>query len=161
MHVATSYLDAESRVPMSCRNYMNQTIQVCTPEDSVRDFAEEMRRKPIPLLFVVSPDEVLEGIVTRQALLSASWLHPELLIRDIMSTVLVYLHPDESPDEAAYHLVWSGAPVVVIEEDNQVIGWISPHDLAPLARLGPLGARAFPNKAETKILPLPSAAERY
>lgn len=126
---------------MSCRNYMNQRIRVCTPEDSVSTFVSSVRSGAIAVLFVVSPDDVLEGIVTRQALLSASWLHPELSMREIMSKVLVYCHPDESPDEAAYLLLRSGAPVVLIEEDNQVVGWIAPHDLARLTRLGPLGTR--------------------
>ena len=146
---------------MSCRNYMNQTIHICAPEDSVRELAADMRSAPVPVLFVVSPDGVLQGIVTRLALLSASWLHPNLQMRDIMSSVLVYLHPDKPPAEAAYHLVWSGAPVVLIEENNEIIGWISPHDLAPLARLGPLGTRGFGNKAHGRALPQPSASELH
>lgn len=124
---------------MSCRNHMNQNIRVCSPEDSVSAFAIVARSESLPVLFVVSPDEVLLGIVTRQALLSASWLHPEFSMREVMSEILVYCHPEDDTDAAAYQLLRSGAPVVLIEEDNDVIGWIAPHDLAKLTRLGPMG----------------------
>ena len=120
---------------------MNQNLSVCTADDTVRSLAERIRREPVSVFLVCSSDGVVEGIATKQSILSASWRSPSASAGDIMSTVLEFCGPDEAAEEAASRLIQSGAAVVLIEEDNEVLGWIAPHDLARLSRHWPL-ARA-------------------
>ena len=119
---------------MGCRDYANHNIQVCDPDDSVSACAERIRREDLPMLFVVSPEKKLLGMLTREAVLAATWLHKGRTARDLMSTVLVECGPEERPDTVAALLIRSGAAAVCIVEDGELLGWIAPHDLAQVSR---------------------------
>lgn len=119
---------------MSCRKYTNHTVEVCDPEDSISACAERIRSEHLPLLFVVSPDQRILGVLTREAVLAATWLHNGATAGEVMSRVLVHCGPDERPEDVAALLVRSSAAVVCIVKDGKLLGWIAPHDLAHLSR---------------------------
>jgi predicted transcriptional regulator len=66
--------------------------------------------------------------------LAATWLHKGATAGEVMSKVLVHCGPEEHPADVAALLIRSSAAVVCIVEDDKLLGWIAPHDLAHLSR---------------------------
>jgi CBS domain-containing protein len=109
---------------------------VCSPDDTISDCADVVRSESISVLCVLDEYERVVGVLTRDAVLAASWLHRGTTVEDIMSTKLVFCEPEASTDEARRLLARTGAAIVLVAEDSQLVGWLAPHDLMNIRPFG-------------------------
>ncbi|WP_461211450.1 CBS and ACT domain-containing protein [Desulfocurvus sp. DL9XJH121] len=124
-------------------NWMTKDPYTATPETSMMRASKIMKDKRVRGLSVVDEDGVLVGIVTDRDIKEASpskattldvhelyYLLSEIKVKDIMSTNLVTIGPNDSVERAAVLMMdhkIGGLPVV--DETGKLVGIISQSDV--------------------------------
>ena len=128
---------------MQIREWMTLDVITVTPDTSLFKAAKLMKEHKIRRLPVVSEDRRLLGIISDRDVKAASpsrattldmyelmYLLSEIKVRDVMTTQVVSISPDQTVDTVALLMQdkrIGGLPVV--DADNRVVGIITDHDI--------------------------------
>lgn len=114
---------------MNCRELMNQTIRVCSGDDSVEDCVTVMREHSLPMLLVLGRNRDVIGVVSHDAARRASTREQSVSAAEIMSTELRHCRPDDDASVAAKLLGESNVPAVFVTENDCLLGWLGAQQL--------------------------------
>ena len=111
---------------------MTIEVQLCTPEDTLRDAAEAMMALDVGLL-PITDNERLVGMITDRDIVVrgvAMGRGPDALVRDIMTNDVKYCFDDQELDEVTRNM---GELLVrrlpVVNRDKQLVGIIALGDI--------------------------------
>lgn len=126
---------------MPVRLYMGTDVQTLAPNDSLNAAKDMMIRHRISSLPVVDDAGALVGLISRSDLLrvgrreAASRPEARLLVlptravSEVMSTDVVTVGPDAPMQEAAAKMIESRIHRVIVMDDRDIVGVISPQDI--------------------------------
>ena len=118
---------------MKVGHAMTSEVQLCTPEDTLKDAAEAMMALDVGLLPVTDNDRLVgmisdRDIVTRAV---AMGLGPDTLVRDVMTQNVKYCFEDQDVEEVSQNM---GAAQIrrlpVLDRDKRLVGIIALGDIA-------------------------------
>ncbi len=126
---------------MYVRDYMSTDPVTISPQDSVGDALELLKKHSIRRLPVMAKNKLV-GIVTEADLLKASpspasglsiheinYLFPKIKIKDIMVKDVVTIDPDAAIEEAAVVMRENKFGTLVVVKDGKMTGLITESDL--------------------------------
>jgi CBS domain-containing protein len=111
---------------------MSRQVLTCTPEVSARTAASLMTQQRVSSIVVTGNDLSLQGIVTDNDLRSkvlAAGLDPEAPVDEIMSRPVRAIAPDAYAFDALLSMSHYGVRLLLVVDDNRLVGIISEHDL--------------------------------
>ncbi len=121
----------------TCSDIMTEDLVYCTPEDTVTQVAQLMKREDIGPVLIVDDDQrkTLVGIVTDRDLVLkviAEGLNPEATrVGDVMSKKLVTCRADDDIDVAMKAMAqFQLRRIPVVEDNMRLVGIISQADVA-------------------------------
>lgn len=110
----------------------DQTVHTMEPTASVYEAARFMVDKNVGALVVVERDKVV-GIVSERdcarKLVAMARSSQETLVRDIMSSPVMYVHPDQTDEECMALMTENRLRHLPVMEGGRLIGLISIGDL--------------------------------
>lgn len=126
---------------MYVRDYMSTDPVIIGPNDAVGDALELLKDHSIRRLPVVSKGKLI-GLVTNTDLMKASpspvtslsiheinYLYPKIKIKDIMTSDVITIGPDEAIEEAAVLMREKKLGTLVVVDRNNLVGIITESDL--------------------------------
>ncbi len=122
----------EDRIHTLLKNKPNSTVLSIGPERSVFDASEKMAEQGVGALLIMDDDRLL-GIVTerdyaRKVILKGR-LSRETLVREIMTSPVVFVTPQQSVDECMALMTMHRFRQLPVVDDDRVIGVVSIGDL--------------------------------
>ncbi len=111
---------------------MSREVLTCSPEVSARTAASLMAQQRVSSIVVTGTDLSLLGIVTDNDLRSkvvATGLDPEAAVDEIMSRPVRAIAHDAYAFDALLAMSHYGVRLLVVVDDNRLVGIISEHDL--------------------------------
>ena len=124
---------------------MTSEVQLCTPEDTLKDAAEAMMALDVGLLPVTDNDRLVGMISDRDIATRgiAMGLGPDTLVRDVMTQNVKYCFEDQDVEEVSQSM---GADQIrrlpVLNREKRLVGIIALGDIAR-ANSGPATAHAL------------------
>ena len=118
---------------MKVRDAMTSEVQLCTPEDTLKDAAEAMMALDVGLLPVTDNDRLVGMISDRDIATRgiAMGLGPDSLVRDVMTQNVKYCFEDQDVEEVSQNM---GADQIrrlpVLNRDKRLVGIIALGDIA-------------------------------
>ena len=110
----------------------DQTVHTMEPTASVYEAARFMADKNVGALVVIERDKVV-GIVSERdcarKLVAMARSSQDTLVRDIMSSPVMYVHPDQTDEECMALMTENRLRHLPVMEGGQLIGLISIGDL--------------------------------
>lgn len=112
---------------------MTPSVQLCTPQDSIRDAAEAMTALNVGLLPVADSDRLVgmisdRDIATRGVAMGRG---PDALVRDVMTTDVKYCFEDQDLDEITRNMAdIQVRRLPVLDRDKRLVGIIALGDIA-------------------------------
>lgn len=110
----------------------DQTVHTMEPTASVYEAARFMADKNVGALVVIERDKVV-GIVSERdcarKLVAMARSSQDTLVRDIMSSPVMYVHPDHTDEECMALMTENRLRHLPVMEGGQLIGLISIGDL--------------------------------
>lgn len=112
---------------------MTPSVQLCTPQDSIRDAAEAMTALNVGLLPVADNDRLVgmisdRDIATRGVAMGRG---PDALVRDVMTTDVKYCFEDQDLDEITRNMAdIQVRRLPVLNRDKRLVGIIALGDIA-------------------------------
>lgn len=112
---------------------MTPSVQLCTPQDSIRDAAEAMTALNVGLLPVADNDRLVgmisdRDIATRGVAMGRG---PDALVRDVMTTDVKYCFEDQDLDEITRNMAdIQVRRLPVLNRDKRLVGIIAVGDIA-------------------------------
>lgn len=112
---------------------MTPTVQLCTPQDSIRDAAEAMMALNVGLLPVADNDRLVgmisdRDIATRGVAMGQG---PDALVRDVMTVDVKYCFEDQDLDEITRNMAdIQVRRLPVLDRDKRLVGIIALGDIA-------------------------------
>lgn len=112
---------------------MTPSVQLCTPQDSIRDAAEAMTALNVGLLPVADNDRLVgmisdRDIATRGVAMGRG---PDALVRDVMTTDVKYCFEDQDLDEITRNMAdIQVRRLPVLDRDKRLVGIIALGDIA-------------------------------
>ena len=120
---------------MKVRDAMTPEVQLCTPEDTLKDAAEAMMSLNVGLL-PVSDNERLVGMISDRDIAVrgvALGRGPDTLVRDVMTQDVKYCFEDQDLDEVSSNMGdIQVRRLPVLSRDKQLVGIIALGDIARL-----------------------------
>lgn len=124
---------------------MTSEVQLCTPEDTLKDAAEAMTTLDVGLL-PVTDNERLVGMISDRDIVTraiAMGLGPNTLVRDVMTQNVKYCFEDQDVEEVSQNM---GADQIrrlpVLNRERRLVGIIALGDIARTGS-GPATAHAL------------------
>lgn len=111
---------------------MTRVVLVVGPGHTLRDAARLMAERRVGAAVVLDPDTQGPGIITERDLVDGigSGQDPDAeLVRDHMSSDIVYAAPDWSLEEAAVTMVQRGLRHLVVVDGGELVGVLSMRDV--------------------------------
>lgn len=112
---------------------MTPSVQLCTPQDSIRDAAEAMTALNVGLLPVADNDRLVgmisdRDIATRGVAMGRG---PDALVRDVMTADVKYCFEDQDLDEITRNMAdIQVRRLPVLNRDKRLVGIIALGDIA-------------------------------
>ena len=120
---------------------MNKDILTCAPDKTVQEAARMMDRRRVSSIVVTGNGLYPLGIVTDNDLrtkVMAAGLSPEVAVAGIMTQPVQTVSPDADAFEALLTMSHHGVRLLVVVENDRMVGIISEHDLQMEAGSSPL-----------------------
>jgi CBS domain-containing protein len=117
---------------MQVQDGMSRVVLVVGPGHTLRDAARLMAERRVGAAVVLDPDTQGPGIITERDLVDGigSGQDPDAeLVRDHMSSDIVYAAPDWSLEEAAVTMVQRGFRHLVVVDGGELVGVLSMRDV--------------------------------
>ncbi len=117
---------------MQVQDGMSRVVLVVGPGHTLRDAARLMAERRVGAAVVLDPDTPGPGIITERDLVDGigSGQDPDAeLVRDHMSSDIVYAAPDWSLEEAAVTMVQRGFRHLVVVDGAELVGVLSMRDV--------------------------------
>jgi CBS domain-containing protein len=117
---------------MLVREGMSATALTVGPGHTLREAARLMRERAVGSAIVLDADQPGPGLITERDLLSAigRGLDPDReLVRDHLTSDLVFAAPDWSLEQAACEMVRGGFRHLVVVERGELLGVLSMRDV--------------------------------
>ena len=117
---------------MQVQDGMSRVVLVVGPGHTLRDAARLMAERRVGAAVVLDPDTQGPGIITERDLVDGigSGQDPDAeLVRDHMSSDIVYAAPDWSLEEAAVTMVQRGLRHLVVVDGGELVGVLSMRDV--------------------------------
>lgn len=112
---------------------MTPSVQLCTPQDSIRDAAEAMTALNVGLLPVTDNDHLV-GMITDRDIATrgvAMGRGPDALVRDVMTVDVKYCFEDQDIDEITRNMAnIQVRRLPVLNRDKRLVGIIALGDIA-------------------------------
>jgi len=112
---------------------MTPDVQLCTPQDSIRDAAEAMAALNIGLLPVAEYDHLVGMISDRDIATRgiAMGLGPDAPVRNVMTTDVKYCYEDQDIDEVTRNMAdIQVRRLPVLNRDKRLVGIVALGDIA-------------------------------
>lgn len=123
---------SRGRQHMQVRDGMNEILVTVGPEHTLGEAARRMHAHGVGAAVVIDSDQQGPGILTERDLLGAAGrgldLHAEL-VRDHLSSRLVYAAADWSLERAAEEMTRGGFRHVIVLDGSDVVGILSMRDI--------------------------------
>lgn len=120
---------------------MNKDILTCAPNRTVQDAAKMMASRRVSSIVVTGNGLYPLGILTDNDLRTkvlAAGLSPEVAVTDIMTQPVHTVSPEADAFEALLIMSRNGVSLLVVVENDRMVGIISEHDLQMEAGSSPL-----------------------
>ncbi|WP_164937596.1 CBS domain-containing protein [Bradyrhizobium guangxiense] len=130
---------------MKVSDVMTPDVQLCTPQDSIRDAAEAMAALNVGLLPVAEYDHLVGMISDRDIATRgvAMGLGPDAPVRNVMTTDVRYCYEDQDIDEVTRNMAEIQVRrLPVLNRSKRLVGIIALGDIA-LCRPGDGAAKAL------------------
>jgi CBS domain-containing protein len=117
---------------MYVRDGMSTLVLTVGPSHTLRDAARLMASRSVGAAVVLDPDGPGHGILTERDVLNAigTGKDPDTeLVRDHLTSKVVYASPDWSLEEAAATMVRGGFRHLIVEDGSDVAGVLSVRDV--------------------------------
>jgi CBS domain-containing protein len=118
---------------MRVSELMSTEVQLCTPDDTLRDAAEAMGALGVGLLPVTDTKRLVGMISDRDIAVRGIGMGrgPEARVGDVMSTEVLYCFADQTLDEVAANMGdLQIRRLPVLDREKQLVGIISLGDIA-------------------------------
>ncbi|MCC8936261.1 CBS domain-containing protein [Bradyrhizobium sp. Arg68] len=128
---------------MKVSDAMTQEVQLCTPDDTLRDAAEAMAMLGVGLLPVADNERLVGMITDRDIALRGIGMGrgPDSRVGDVMTAEVKYCFEDQELEDIAQNM---GAIQVrrlpVLSRDKRLVGIIALGDIAQIRANGATGA---------------------
>lgn len=118
---------------MKVSDAMTAEVQLCTPQDTLRDAAEAMMALNVGLLPVTNGDRLV-GMITDRDIATrgvAMGLGPDSLVGDVMTEDVKYCFDDQDLDEVTQNMgEIQVRRLPVVNRDKRLVGIIALGDIA-------------------------------
>ncbi len=117
---------------MLVRDGMNEIVVTVGPDHTLREAARRMNARGVGAAVVLDTEQPGPGIITERDLLTAIGLGQDIdeeLVRDHLSTLLVYAVADWSLEHAAEEMTRGGFRHVIVMDGSEVVGILSMRDI--------------------------------
>lgn len=117
---------------MQVQDGMSKVVLVVGPGHTLRDAARLMGERRVGAAVVLDPDTQGPGIITERDVVDgiAAGQDPDAeLVRDHMSSDIVFAAPDWSVEEAAVTMVQRGFRHLVVVDRGELVGILSMRDI--------------------------------
>ncbi|MCK1422822.1 CBS domain-containing protein [Bradyrhizobium sp. 180] len=118
---------------MRVSDAMTHDVQLCTPQDTIREAAEAMAALNVGLL-PVTDDDRLVGMISDRDIATrgvAMGLGPDAPVRDVMTADVKYCFEDQDIDEVTRNMAdIQVRRLPVLNRDKRLVGIISLGDIA-------------------------------
>jgi len=118
---------------MKVREAMTSEVQLCTPDDSLKDAAEAMMALNVGLLPVTDNDRLIGMITDRDIAVRgvARGRGPDAKVREVMTQDVKYCFDDQDLDEVAQNMgEIQVRRLPVVNKDKQLVGILALADIA-------------------------------
>ena len=118
---------------MKVTDAMTPEVQLCTPDDTLKDAAEAMMALNVGLLPVTDSDRLVGMITDRDIAVRgvARGRGPETPVRDVMTQDVKYCFEDQDLDEVTQNMgEIQVRRLPVVNKDKQLVGIIALGDIA-------------------------------
>jgi CBS domain-containing protein len=117
---------------MQVRDGMSTVVLTIGPEHTLRQAAQHMASRKVGAAVVVDPEEPGPGIITERDVLEAvgeGQNVDEELVRDHLTSDLVFAGPEWSLEQAAAAMVRGGFRHLIVIDNGEVAGVLSVRDV--------------------------------
>jgi len=117
---------------MQVRDGMNEIVVTVGPAHTLREAARRMHARSVGAAVVLDGDQAGPGIITERDLLACNGLGQDIdreLVRDHLTTRLVYAVADWSLERAADEMTRGGFRHVIVMDGSEVVGILSMRDI--------------------------------
>ncbi len=114
------------------RDGMNEIVVTVGPDHTLREAARRMHERSVGAAVVFDTDQPGAGIITERDLLTSTGLGQDIdeeLVRDHLSTLLLYAVADWSLERAAEEMTRGGFRHVIVMDGSEVVGILSMRDI--------------------------------
>lgn len=118
---------------MKVSDAMTPDVQLCTPEDSLKDAAEAMGALGVGLLPVTENDRLVGMVSDRDIAIRGIGMGrgPETLVREVMTAEVKYCFADQDLDEVSSNMgEIQVRRLPVLNRDKRLVGIIALGDIA-------------------------------
>ena len=118
---------------MKVREAMTSEVQLCTPDDSLKDAAEAMMALNVGLLPVTDNDRLIGMITDRDIAVRgvARGRGPDAKVQEVMTQDVKYCFDDQDLDEVAQNMgEIQVRRLPVVNKDKQLVGILALADIA-------------------------------
>jgi CBS domain-containing protein len=122
-----------ARLPMRVRDVMTSDVQLCTPDDTLRDAAEAMAALGVGLLPVTDNDHLVGMISDRDIAIRgiAMGRGPDSRVGDVMTAEVKYCFEDQDLNEVSENMGdIQVRRLPVLSRDKRLVGIIALGDIA-------------------------------
>ncbi len=117
---------------MLVRDGMNPIVVTVGPEHTLRETARRMTARGVGAAVVIDSEQPGPGIITERDLLHSNGVGQDIdaeLVRDHLTSELVYASADWSLEQAAAEMTRGGFRHVVVLEGSELAGILSMRDI--------------------------------
>ena len=127
-----AYRPRPRRTVMLVRDGMNPIVVTVGPEHTLREVAKRMTARGVGAAVVVDSEQPGPGIITERDLLHANGVGQDIdaeLVRDHLTSELVYAVADWSLEQAAAEMTRGGFRHIIVLEGSELVGILSMRDI--------------------------------
>ena len=117
---------------MLVRDGMNPIVVTVGPEHTLREVAKRMTARGVGAAVVIDAEQPGPGIITERDLLHANGVGQDIdaeLVRDHLTSELVYAVADWSLEQAAAEMTRGGFRHIIVLEGSELVGILSMRDI--------------------------------
>ena len=117
---------------MQVRDGMNEIVVTVGPSHTLREAARRMHTRGVGAAVVFDSEQAAPGIITERDLLASNGLGEDLdreLVRDHLTTRLVYASAEWSLEKAAEEMTRGAFRHVIVMDGSEVVGILSMRDI--------------------------------
>lgn len=117
---------------MLVRDGMNQIVVTVGPDHTLREAARRMTARGVGAAVVIDNDQPAPGIITERDILHSNGVGQDMdseLVRDHLTSELVYAAADWSLEQAAAAMTRGGFRHVIVLDGSELVGILSMRDI--------------------------------